>query len=71
MILEVLFNDLVFNTVLGNGNFGLVKKYIYKNKFIYGGQNLSVAIKEVQDINILELDMEIKLMKKLPIHNKI
>ena len=34
-------NELVFDNVLGNGNFGLVKKYIYKNKFIYGGQNVS------------------------------
>ena len=65
-------NELVFDNVLGNGNFGLVKKYIYKNKFIYGGQNVSVAVKEVLlDINILELDMEIKLMKKLPIHNNL
>ena len=33
---------------------------------------MSVAIKEVLlDVNILELDMEIKLMKKLPIHNNL
>ena len=65
-------NELEFNTLLGAGNFGVVKKYIYKNKFIYGGQNVSVAIKEVlPTTDIIELDREIELIRKIPKHTNL
>lgn len=65
-------NELEFETILGNGNFGVVKKYIYKNKFIYGGQNISVAIKEtLPTTDIIELNKEIKLIRKIPKHNNL